>query len=102
MSGWALGSSCGRAGPAGATTPLALTISHVTHWRLSRAYLFTDLLVLGLSLTYIPVKKIFFSVITVTLSSFLIDRIQGWRRGKPAEAAGAPPEEAPESEQART
>ena len=79
-----------------------LTISHVTHWRLSRAYLFTDLLVLGLSLTYIPVKKIFFSVITVTLSSFLIDRIQGWRCGKPAEAAGAPPEEAPESEQART
>ena len=101
-SGWALGSSCGRAGSSGGDDALALTISHVTHWRLSRAYLFTDLLVLGLSLTYIPVKKIFFSVITVTLSSFLIDRIQGWRRGKPAQAAGAPPEEAPESEQART
>ena len=91
-----------QGGSSGGDDALALTISHVTHWRLSRAYLFTDLLVLGLSLTYIPVKKIFFSVITVTLSSFLIDRIQGWRRGKPAEAAGAPPEEAPESEQART
>lgn len=92
-----------QGGSSGGDDALALTISHVTHWRLSRAYLFTDLLVLGLSLTYIPVKKIFFSVITVTLSSFLIDRIQGWRRGKPAEAAGAPDAgEAAESEQART
>ena len=92
-----------QGGSSGGDDALALTISHVTHWRLSRAYLFTDLLVLGLSLTYIPVKKIFFSVITVTLSSFLIDRIQGWRRGKPAQAAGAPDAgEAAESEQART
>ena len=92
-----------QGGSSGGDDALALTISHVTHWRLSRAYLFTDLLVLGLSLTYIPVTKIFFSVITVTLSSFLIDRIQGWRRGKPAEAAGAPDAgEAAESEQART
>lgn len=92
-----------QGGSSGGDDALALTISHVTHWRLSRAYLFTDLLVLGLSLTYIPVKKIFFSVITVTLSSFLIDRIQGWRRGKPAQAAEAPDAgEAAESEQART
>lgn len=60
---------------------LALTISHVTHWRLSAAYLFTDLTVLTLSLTYIPVKRIFFSLITVTLSSFLIDQVQNFGRG---------------------
>ena len=53
----------------------------MTHWRLSAAYLFTDLTVLTLSLTYIPVKRIFFSLITVTLSSFLIDQVQNFGRG---------------------
>ncbi len=65
-----------QGGSSGGDDALALTISHVTHWRLSRAYLFTDLVVLALSLSYIPVQRIFFSLITVTLSSFLIDRIQ--------------------------
>lgn len=65
-----------QGGSSGGDDALALTISHVTHWRLSRSYLFTDLVVLGLSLTYIPFSKIIFSVITVTLSSFLIDHIQ--------------------------
>lgn len=65
-----------QGGSSGGDDALALTISHVTHLRLSRAYLFTDLVVLGLSLTYIPAKRIVFSLITVTLSSFLIDRIQ--------------------------
>ena len=53
-----------------------LVISKVTHWRLSFAYLFTDLTVLALSLTYIPVNRIVFSLVTVTLSSFLIDLVQ--------------------------
>ena len=60
---------------------LALTISRVTGWRLSAAYLFTDLTVLGLSLSYIPAKRILFSFLTVTLSSFLIDRVQDLGRG---------------------
>lgn len=72
-----------QGGSSGGDDALALTISHVTRLRLSRAYLFTDLVVLGLSLTYIPAGKIFFSVITVTISSFLIDRIQGWEPRKP-------------------
>ena len=38
--------------------------------------------VLGLSLSYIPVSRIIFSVITVTISSFLIDRIQDFGRRK--------------------
>ena len=44
-----------QGGSSGGDDALALVISHVTHWRLARAYLFTDLTVLGLSLTYIPV-----------------------------------------------
>lgn len=60
---------------------LALTISHVTGWRLSAAYLFTDLTVLALSLTYIPLRRILFSLVTVTVSSFLIDRVQDLGRG---------------------
>lgn len=75
-----------QGGSSGGDDALALTISHITHWRISRAYLFTDLVVLGLSLTYISLSKIVFSVITVFLSSFLIDLIQngGWKRKKPA------------------
>ena len=65
-----------QGGSSGGDDALALTISHVTHWRLSRAYLFTDLVVLVLSLSYIPLQRIFFSLITVTLSSFLIGRVQ--------------------------
>lgn len=65
-----------QGGSSGGDDALALTISHRTHWRLSRAYLFTDLVALGLSLTYIPFSRIIFSLITVTVSSFLIDRIQ--------------------------
>lgn len=55
---------------------LAMTISHLTKWPISRAYLFTDLLVLALSSTYIPPKKLLCSLLTVTLSSFLIGRVQ--------------------------
>ena len=55
---------------------LALTIAHISHWKLSRSYLFTDIVVLILSLTYIPVMHIVFSLITVTVSSHLIDWIK--------------------------
>ena len=72
-----------QGGSSGGDDALALTISRVTRLRLSRSYLFTDLVVLGLSLTYIPAGKIVFSVITVTISSFLIDCIQNWKPHKP-------------------
>lgn len=61
---------------------LALFISDITGWRISRSYLITDFTVLALSLTYIPVVRIFYSLITVTLSSYIIDLIQ--RRSKTA------------------
>ena len=64
---------------------LALTISKVTRWRLARCYLFTDVVVLVLSLTYIPFQRIAFSLITVTLSSFLIDRVQDFTFRRPVQ-----------------
>ena len=67
-----------QGGSSGGDDALALTISHLTHWRLSRAYLFTDFVVLDLSLTYIPLARIIFSFITVSISSPLIDFIQNF------------------------
>lgn len=80
-----------QGGSSGGDDALALTISRVTHLRLSRAYMFTDFVVLGLSLTYIPAAKIVFSVITVTISSFLIDRIQdtGFKKSKKCKSMSA-------------
>lgn len=74
-----------QGGSCGGDDALVLCISHMTHWRLSRSYLFTDLVVLLLSLTYIPVQRIMFSLVTVTVSSWLIDwikefRIEDWRK----------------------
>ncbi len=63
-------------GSSGGDDALALTISHVSGWRLSRSYLVTDITVLLLSLSYIPVKRIVFSLVTVCISSFLIERFQ--------------------------
>ena len=68
-----------QGGSSGGDDALALTISRVTPWRLSRCYLFTDFVVLGFSLTYIPFSKIVFSIITVTISSYLIDRVQSFK-----------------------
>ena len=47
-------------GSSGGDDALALSISHMTGWRLSRAYLLTDVTVLLLSLTYIPIGRIIF------------------------------------------
>ena len=75
-----------QGGSSGGDDALALVISKVTKWRLSFAYLFTDLIVLALSLTYIPVTRIVFSVVTVTLSSFLIDQVQNLSLRRPQKA----------------
>lgn len=63
-------------GAAGGDDALALVISKISGCRISRAYLLTDLTVLTLSLSYIPINKIAFSFISVTLSSWIIDKIQ--------------------------
>ena len=62
-----------QGGSAGGDDALALSISKATGWRVGRCYLFTDLTVLALSLTYIPVVSIAWSLVTVTISSAVID-----------------------------
>ena len=63
-------------GASGGDDALALVISKSLNWKISRAYLFTDLTVLALSLSYIPFERIFYSLITVTISSYSIDFFQ--------------------------
>ena len=67
-----------QGGSSGGDDALALCISHVSHWKLSFCYLFTDLSVLLLSLSYIPARRIAFSLITVTVSSFIIDIVKSF------------------------
>ena len=63
-------------GACGGDDALALTIAHVSRWPISRCYLFTDLAVLLLSLTYIPFARNVYSLVTVTISSVVIGRVQ--------------------------
>ena len=63
-------------GASGGDDALALVISKMAKCRISKAYLITDLTVLTLSLSYIPFSRIVYSLITVTLSSRIIDKIQ--------------------------
>lgn len=84
-----IGLGCGlvirQGGSGSGDDALALTISKVTKCRISIAYLATDLSVLLLSLSYIPIQRIAFSLLTVTLSSFLIDFVQNVGRKKSKE-----------------
>ena len=68
-----------QGGSSGGDDALALVIHKLTGWRLSRAYLFTDLTVLFASLSYIPFRRIAYSLVTVTVSSLLIDYIKDFR-----------------------
>lgn len=64
-----------RAGGApGGDDALAMSISHVTHWNIQWVYLMSDLIVLGLSVSYIPLRRLGYSLLTVILSGLLI----GW------------------------
>ncbi|MBQ3078581.1 MAG: YitT family protein [Clostridia bacterium] len=68
---------CVRAG--GAPTgddALAMSLSRVFNAKIEWMYMISDLTVLGLSLTYIPFKRIIFSLLTVILSGQIIGVIQ--------------------------
>ena len=73
-----------QGGSSGGDDALALVINKVTGWKLSRSYLFTDLVVLGASLSYIPLRRIAYSLVTVTISSYLIDFMQTLGKKQPA------------------
>ena len=72
---------CVRSG--GATTgddALAMSLSHLTKIPIQNIYLVSDLTVLGLSLTYIPLRAIAYSLLTVILSGQIIGLIQPKRK----------------------
>ena len=87
-----IGTGCGLVVRQGASCAgddaLALVISKVTGCRISRAYLLTDVSVLVLSLSYIPAVRIVYSLITVIVSSFMIDFIQNFGVHKEDENSG--------------
>ena len=55
---------------------LAMSLSHLLKRPIERIYLVSDLTVLTLSLSYIPLKRIVYSLITVILSGQIIGWIQ--------------------------
>lgn len=68
---------CVRAG--GATCgddALAMSLSHITKVPIQWVYLISDLSVLGLSLSYIPLSRIAYSLLTVVLSGQIIGLLQ--------------------------
>ena len=68
---------CVRVGGApGGDDALAMSFSKILKVKIETVYLFTDLLVLGMSVSYIPVKKLVFSLFTVILSGQIVGIIQ--------------------------
>lgn len=59
---------------------LAMSISHATGWKIQWVYLLSDLIVLVMSLSYIPVRRIGYSLFTVLLSGQLIGFVQNFNR----------------------
>ena len=73
--GVGVGLSVREGGAQSGDDALAMALHHYFGWSMSAVYLVSDLVVLALSLTYIPVRKIIFSLITVILSGQLIGLI---------------------------
>lgn len=68
---------CVRAGGATAgDDALAMSLNHLFGWPIQRVYLVSDLVVLTLSLSYIPVRRIAYSLLTVVLSGQIIGIMQ--------------------------
>ena len=63
-------------GACGGDDALALTIAHVSRWPIARCGLFADLSALLFAPPYIPFARIVYSLVTVTISSVVIGRVQ--------------------------
>ena len=55
---------------------LAMSLCETMHWDIKWVYLVSDLIILGLSATYIPPLRLFYSLITVIASGQLISYVQ--------------------------
>ena len=72
--GIGVGLSVRAGGASSGDDALALSVSKLTGCKVSRVYFVSDFTVLLLSLSYIPLKRIAFSLLTVMLSYFIIDQ----------------------------
>ena len=68
-------------GSCGGDDALALIISQKFNLPLRFSYLSTDITVLLLSLSYISFAQIKYSLVTVVISSVIIDRVNNYRKG---------------------
>ena len=74
--GIGVGISVRAGGAPGGDDALAMSISHALGWDIQWAYLICDLVVLGLSVSYIPLGRLGFSLLTVLLSGQVIGIVQ--------------------------
>ena len=77
--GIGVGLSVRVGGAPGGDDALAMSMSVVTHWNIQWAYLITDLVVLGLSVSYIDLKRLACSLLTVLLSGQIIGFVQRFK-----------------------
>ena len=70
------GLSVWAGGASGGDDALAMALSRLTHRPIEQIYLITDLAVLALSLSYIPLSRIVWSILTVVLSGQIVGLIQ--------------------------
>ena len=70
-------------GAPGGDDALAMSLSRILKWDIQWVYLFSDLVVLALSATYIPWQKLGYSLLTVLLSGQIIGWVQKIDRKDP-------------------
>lgn len=82
--GVGVGLSVRAGGAPGGDDALAMSVSKMTGMGVQWAYLISDLTVLALSVSYIPLRRICYSLITVVVSGQLIGLVQNFpaRRGR--------------------
>ena len=81
--GVGVGISVRAGGAPGGDDALAMSVSKITSLGIQWVYLFTDLSVLALSLTYIPLSKIIYSLLTVIISGQLVGFVQNFKFRRP-------------------
>ena len=74
--GVGVGISVRAGGAPGGDDALAMSLSQIFGWNIQWAYLISDLVVLALSASYIPLSRLCYSLLTVMLSGQLIGLVQ--------------------------
>ena len=77
-----VGVGCGLCVRVGAgDDALAMSLSRLLHVKIQWVYLVSDLVVLGLSMSYIPLTRIAYSLLTVILSGQIVGFIETYKKG---------------------